>query len=91
MSRARIQSCRLSPSTVQIDLYGPIEGDAVDTLRDALVDVLMRQRPARVVVDASDATYLAPVALGSLAAASDTATDLGITLDIIGAWPSTGE
>jgi anti-anti-sigma regulatory factor len=90
VSRARIQSCRLSPTTVQIDLYGPIEGDIVDSLRETLVDVLMRQRPSRVVVDASDATFLDPIALGSLAAASDTATDLGIVFDIIGAWPSAG-
>jgi anti-anti-sigma regulatory factor len=82
MGDAVVQTRWLTDDQVQIELSGAIEGDLLDTLREALVTALVRHRPARVLVDLRATTRLDPIAVGTLLAASDTAQDLGITLTI---------
>ncbi|MBT8224342.1 MAG: STAS domain-containing protein [Dactylosporangium sp.] len=85
MSSASVQTCLLADGATQIRPVGVIAGDAVDRLRRTLIEVLLRQRPARIVIDLSDANVVDPVALGSLMAATDAAQDLGIELTVHGA------
>lgn len=71
-------------ATAYITAHGEITGSASDEFRSVLVTALMRRHPARIVVDLSDTSSLDSVSLGSLSAASDAASDLGIAFDIVG-------
>lgn len=84
MSGASVKTLVLADGAIRIVLAGAIEGETVDTLRRTLVTVLMHRRPARVVLDATSATVIDPAALGSLAAAAETARDFGIELAVEG-------
>jgi anti-anti-sigma factor len=51
----------------------------------------MHHRPARVVIDLRDATFLDPTAVGVLLAAADTADDLRVALSVCNPSPNLAE
>lgn len=84
MKHGNIQTRLLGDKTVHIDLSGAITGETIDSLREVLIHVLMRQRPPQVVIDLRATSYIDSMAVGALSAAMDTASDLGINLTIRG-------
>lgn len=71
-------------ATVVVETFGAVEGAAVDELRQTLIEVLMRRRPPRVVVDITATQVVDSVALGTLTAAAETAEDLAIEFAVVG-------
>jgi anti-anti-sigma factor len=82
---------RASPAVVSVELAGAIDLPSTSQLQHLLVDVLMHHRPARVVIDLRDATFLDPTAVGVLLAAADTADDLRVALSVCNPSPNLAE
>ena len=66
--------------TVTLRAEGDIDAEATEALRRALVDVIMRGRPERFVVDLGGVTKLDAVAIGAFQAADAAARDMNLTL-----------
>jgi anti-anti-sigma factor len=71
---------RVDETVLTVRVPGGLGGDAVDELREALVDAIVRRRPARVVVDLRAVTALDSAAVGTLSAAYDAACDMRLIL-----------
>jgi anti-anti-sigma factor len=65
---------------VTVQVIGELDRDAAGELRTTLVYVILRRRPARVVVDLQTMTRLDSTMVGALSAAYDAACDLQLTL-----------
>jgi anti-anti-sigma factor len=73
---------RASYTVMAVELAGAVDLPSTSRLQHMLVDVLLRHRPARVIIDLRDATFLDPTAVGVLLAAADTADDLRVALSV---------
>jgi anti-anti-sigma factor len=68
-------------STVTMRMNGDVDATTAGHLRSALVDVIMRQKPHRIVIDLDGVTALDSGVIGTLRAAHATAQDVHLTLD----------
>jgi anti-anti-sigma factor len=66
--------------TVTVTVGGDIDAQAADELRRALIHVIMRRRPERLVVDLSGVTDLDAVSIGALQAAQAAADVMNLTM-----------
>jgi anti-anti-sigma factor len=82
VTEPRVTTRRASSAVVSVEVSGAINVTATSLLREALIDVIMRKRPACVLVDLRDATFLDPTAVGALLAAADAADDLRVNLAV---------
>lgn len=65
-----------------VELCGAIEADAVPGLSRTLVDAIMHRGVDALVIDLASASYLDPIGIGALAAAQQTAADMGVTFTV---------
>jgi anti-anti-sigma factor len=65
---------------VIVVVAGDIDADAANGLRQALIQVIMRRRPERLVVDLSRVTDLDAVSIGALQAAQAAADVMNLTM-----------
>ncbi|GAA1822237.1 STAS domain-containing protein [Planosporangium flavigriseum] len=74
-------------STTTIELHGEFDLAAVDHLRHALVETIMRDRPGHLTVHLSAVTFMDSTCVGTLVAAYQTADDVGVGFSVTGAQP----
>lgn len=77
-----VRTWMLSDATITIELSGSIDGDVLEVLHQTLIDVIMKQRPVRVVIDTRNATNVDDMAAGAVMAAIETAQEIGIEMTI---------
>jgi anti-anti-sigma factor len=75
-------SIRYHKHTTRIALRGAIAEDETVRLRGLLVDVFLRRRPRRLVVDVGPVTTLDAAALGALIVAADMAPDHAVDFQL---------
>jgi anti-anti-sigma factor len=88
VTEPQVRTHRASGAVVSVQLCGAINVAATGELRKALIDAVLRQRPARVLVDLRDTTFLDPTAIGALIAAAQTADDLRVDLSVCNPNPA---
>lgn len=71
-------------ATVTVRLHGEVDVTGGNELRLALIDVIMRRRPSRLLIDVCAVTAIDPYVLGILRAARDIARDLSLPLAFAG-------
>lgn len=81
MDRIAVNSTGPDDTCVTVRLTGDIDTAITHRLRHVLVDVIMRRRPARIVVDLRGVTTMDSAAIGTLRAAHQAAHDVHLTLD----------
>lgn len=69
-------------STIVVRLSGDLDDSTVPGLRRTLIDVIMRRRPARIVIDVREVTEIDSVAIGTLRAACDMASDAHLVVGV---------
>lgn len=75
-------SIRYHKHTTRIALRGTIAEDETVRLRSLLVDVFLRRRPRRLVVDVGPVTTLDAAALGALIVAADMAPEHAVDFQL---------
>src|SRR5262245_39854602 len=78
MGNVRVNTGSLA-ATVQAT--GDLDGDAADRLRHAIVEIIVRERPGRLIVDLDGVTAMDATTIGALQAAGTSAADLNIDLE----------
>jgi anti-anti-sigma factor len=84
-SRIRLRDSR--DAVISLELSGAIDEPSTSELQHVLVDLLLRRRPDRVVIDLRRTTFLDPTAVGVLLAAVDTADDVRVGLSLCNPSP----
>ena len=75
-------------SLVTVEVDGNAHVDMARELRSVLVEVILRRRPARIVIDLHAVASLDSAAIGTLNAAYDAACDVDLVLVIHGLAPA---
>ena len=75
-------SIRYHKNTTRVALRGTIAEDETVRLRGLLVDVFLRRRPRRLVVDVGPVTTLDSAAVGALMVAADMAPDHAVDFQV---------
>jgi anti-anti-sigma factor len=88
VTEPQVTTRHASSAVVSVELSGAITVTATCLLREALIDVIMRQRPPRVLIDLRNTTFLDPTAIGALLAAADAADDLRVDLSVCNPNPA---
>lgn len=74
-------------SGVAVELRGDMDADAAAALRRIFVEMILHQRPARILVDLREVTVLDALVIGTLQAAGDLARDAELALTFDGSGP----
>ncbi|AEV83788.1 antirepressor [Actinoplanes sp. SE50] len=77
MGEAVITTRRQADGALVVEVRGSLDAATVDGLRATLVDTVLRDRPAVVVVDLTYVTFMDSVGLGALVAGERTVRDIG--------------
>ncbi|HEY2792116.1 MAG TPA: STAS domain-containing protein [Micromonosporaceae bacterium] len=78
MAQIQVNTSESGPSQVTVLVRGAVDSAAGDDLCGVLVDVIMRRRPERFLIDLDGVTALDSAALGLLHAARATAEDVNL-------------
>jgi anti-anti-sigma factor len=78
MAQIEVNTSETTPSQVTLLVRGEIDTAAGDDLCDVLVDVIMRRRPERFLIDLDGVTAVDSAAIGLLHAARETAEDVNL-------------
>jgi stage II sporulation protein AA (anti-sigma F factor antagonist) len=80
MGTVQVKTTGTTQPTITVRIDGDIDHTTADHLRGALIDIIMRRRPHRVVVDLDGITALDSATIGTLRAAHATAEDVHLNL-----------
>jgi anti-anti-sigma factor len=78
MGEAYMTTRRQADGGIVVDVRGTLDAATVDALREALVGVLRRERPAAVIVDLTFVVFMDSMGIGALVTGYNTARELGI-------------
>lgn len=72
-----IKETNVDKTRVTVRMRGEVDADTASDMRGVLVDMILRRKPAQIVLDLQDVTAIDSTALGALSAAYEAAADLG--------------
>jgi anti-anti-sigma regulatory factor len=85
-----VGSIRISPTgsdtdtgaTVTVHLHGDLTTGTLSDLCRALIDTIMRRKPARIIIDVREVTAMDACLIGTLRAAHDLAQDVQLPMTV---------